>query len=135
MALLITRDSEGTDEVQFNGEGSPVIKTVTLTGAGGFEDTIPKELYLRATTSHYYADVNLELMNEVAGRDWQISLDGDEWANQIFIGEINALMETVVTPFLIRCVVTNDGGANQPVSGVYSEVNLRMTGQEDPAME
>ena len=130
MALIITRDEAGTDEVQFNGAGTPIQKTVTLDGAGGTVLTDTKIFYLQANGGMYYENIVLALQGEVAGRDWELSLDGTTWLNTIEPADMDTTSEPQTTTFYIRCTVTNDGGNDQPGTGTYTEVDVRLTATE-----
>ena len=130
MALIVTRDEAGTDEVQFNGAGTPVQKNVTLDGTGGTEVTDTKTFYLQADGGMYYENISLALQGEVAGRDWELSLNETTWLNTIEPADMDATSEDQTTPFYIRCTVTNDGGEDQPETDVYTEVDVRLTATE-----
>jgi hypothetical protein len=115
-----------------SGDGSsPVSVSGTITGTGGTVDSTVVTMYLIATTFRY-TGITLSLVNEQAGMDWKLSLDNITFADTRAPADMNALVTDQVITVYAKCVLANDGSGNQPVTGIYTVPDIRITATEQP---
>lgn len=116
------------------GDGSdPISVAGTVNGSGGTVDTGVATIYLIATT-YRYTNISLAVTNEDAAKiNWKFSLDNATWLDTLPIPDKNALVGDVVTPVYVKGVLTNDGSANQPATGIYTLPDIQITATENPA--
>lgn len=134
MSLKLAKNNAPAYDYFSEGDGSdPISIAGTVNGSGGTVDTGVATIYLIATT-YRYTNISLAMANEDAAKiNWKFSLDNATWLDSLPVPDKNALGGDVVTPVYVKGVLTNDAGANQPATGIYTVPDITVAGVENPA--
>lgn len=132
MSLKLAKNNTPVYDYYSEGDGSdPVSVSGTVNGSGGTVDSTTVAMYLVATT-YRYTGITLSVINEQTGIDWKLSLDNVTFADTRSPTDMNALSTDVVIPVYAKAVVINDGGGNQPATGIYTTPDIRIQATENP---
>lgn len=137
MSLKLAKNNTPTYDYFSEGDGTdPLSVSATVTGGGGTVDSNVVDVYLVATT-YRYTGIALSLVNEDAPKiNWKISADaGATWKDSLSstdLPDMNALSADQTKALKVKAVLTNDGTANQPATGVYTVPDIRITATEQP---
>lgn len=133
MTIKLSKNNTPIYDYLSEGSGSnPAQVTATLTGSGGTLDSTTQPLYLVATI-YRYTGITLTIINEQAGIDWRLSLDGSAWSDTINPADLNALSADQTLPIYAKAIAINDGTGNQPGTGIYTVPDIRITATEQPS--
>lgn len=129
MSLKLAKNNTPAYDYYSEGDGSdPVSISATLDNTGGTVNTATVNAYLIATTYHY-TGITVDTVNEQAGIDWKLSLDGTTWADSVTPGDMDALSADVATPLYIRGVISNNSTVP---TGIYTTPDIRISYTENP---
>jgi hypothetical protein len=132
MSLKLAKNNTPIYDYFSDGDGSdPISVSGTVNGSGGTVDSTTVALYLIAT-QYNYTDIVLSSLNEQVGMDWKLSLDGSTWLDTVEPSDMDALSEDQVTLVYAKSVLTNDGGGNQPETGIYTVPDIQIAATENP---
>lgn len=133
MSLKLAKNSTPVYDYYSDGDSTdPISVSGTVTGAGGTVDSTTVTMYLVATT-YRYTGISLGVVNEQTGVDWKLSLDNVTFADTRAPSDMNALSADAVIPVYAKAVLTNDGTANQPATGIYTTPDIQITATEQPS--
>ena len=108
-------------------ESAPLSASATLDNSGGTTDSNVITSYL-VGTSYNYTGITVTFQNEETGINWQLSLDGTNWAESITPTDMNALASDQVTTVYAKFVANNDGTVS---TGEYTIADIKITATEN----
>lgn len=129
MSLKIATNNAPAYAYLSEGDGSnPAASAATVNGTGGTSIGTVLLLYLIATT-YNYTGISVTPVNEEAGVNWQVSLNGSAWAETVSPADMDARAGDQVIAIYLRPVVNNDGSV--PV-GTYTACNIEVAATAAP---
>lgn len=137
MSLKLSKNNTPVYDYFSEGDGTdPISVSGTVNGSEGTVDSNVVDVYLIATT-YRYTGIALSLLNEDAAKiNWKISADaGATWKDSLTstdLPDMNALSADQTKALKVKAVFTNDGGASQPATGIYTVPDIRITATEQP---
>lgn len=133
MSLKLAKNNTPTYDYFSEGDGTdPISVSGTVNGSGGTVDSSTATLYLIAT-QYRYSGITLDVLNEAAGMNWKLSLNGSTWLDSVTPADMNALSADQVTTVYAKAVLTNDGSGSQPATGIYTVPDIRIQATENPS--
>lgn len=129
MSLKIATNNAPAYDYLSEGDGSnPAASSATVNGTGGTSIGTVLILYLIATT-YNYTGLSVTPVNETAGINWQVSLNGSAWAESVNPGDMDARAGDQVTTLYLRPVVDNDGSVGV---GTYTACDIEVAATAAP---
>ncbi len=131
--LKLAKNNTPVYDYYSNGDGSdPVSISATLDNVGGTINTATITAYLIATT-YNYTGISMGILNEQAGIDWKLSIDGSTWLDALTSTQLPAMNATStdqVKTVYIRGVIDNNGTV---ATGTYTTPDIQVAYTENPA--
>ncbi|WP_316348472.1 hypothetical protein [Desulfuromonas acetoxidans] len=127
--LGLSKNNTAPYDYYSSGDSSdPVDVDVYLDGSGGTEDTATVAAYLVAT-DYRYSDIIVQAINESAGLDFKVSLDGSTWSDAVSPADLDALAADQSVAVYIKCVADNDGSVGV---GIFSQAKIAIVSVGHP---
>jgi len=129
MSLQLSKTNTAPyDYVSQNDGTNPISVNVTLDNSGGTVTSSTVTAYLVAT-QYNYTGITVQPVNEEAGLNWQVSLDGTTWAESVTPADMDGRTADAITNVYFRLVATNDGTVT---TGNYTLADVQVTATENP---
>lgn len=127
--LKLAKNNAAPFDYFSEGDGTdPLVGGIALDGLGGTLTSATVTAYLVAT-GFLYQSIVVQPVSEETGINWQVSLNGSDWAESVTPANMDARSADQVIPIYFRMVVAND---NSKATGSYTAADISVTGIETP---